>query len=103
MYAVVRSGARSYRVEEGGTITVDRRAGDAGETVILDQVLLFADGVRVRAGTPFVTDAIVTAQIAFTLILVIAAGLFVRTLSGLLAKGPGFDTSSLISFGISRL
>jgi putative ABC transport system permease protein len=43
---------------------------------------------------------IVTAQIAFTLILVIAAGLFVRTLSGLLVKGPGFDTSSLISFGI---
>ncbi|TMF75007.1 MAG: 50S ribosomal protein L21 [Chloroflexi bacterium] len=39
VYAVVRSGARS------------------------DQVLLFADGVRVRAGTPFVTDAIVTAQI----------------------------------------
>ena len=54
MYAVVRSGARSYRVEEGGTITVDRRAGDAGDSVILDQVLLFADGVRVRAGTPFV-------------------------------------------------
>jgi large subunit ribosomal protein L21 len=63
VYAVVRSGTRSYRVEEGGTITVDRRVGDAGETVILDQVLLFADGVRVRAGTPFVTDAIVTAQI----------------------------------------
>jgi large subunit ribosomal protein L21 len=63
VYAVVRSGAKSYRVEEGGTITVDRRPGDAGETVILDQVLLFADGVRVRAGTPLVTDAIVTAQI----------------------------------------
>jgi predicted permease len=44
--------------------------------------------------------AIVTAQIAFTLILVVAAGLFIRTLSGLLAKGPGFDTSSLISFGV---
>jgi predicted permease len=42
----------------------------------------------------------VTAQIAFTLILVVAAGLFIRTLSGLLGKGPGFDTSGLISFGI---
>ena len=41
-----------------------------------------------------------TAQIAFTLILVIGAALFVRTLAGLMAKGPGFDTSSLISFGI---
>src|SRR5262249_3156907 len=34
--------------------------------------------------------AIVTAQIAFTLILLIGAALFARTLSGLLAKGPGF-------------
>ena len=43
---------------------------------------------------------IVTGQIAFSLILVIAAVLFVRTLGGLLAKGPGFDTSSLVSFGL---
>src|ERR1041385_4167536 len=43
---------------------------------------------------------IVTAQIAFTLILVVAAGLYMQTLHGLLAKGPGFETSSLISFGI---
>ena len=60
--------------------------------------------LRERGGTPSgglaLRRAIVTAQIAFTLILVIAAGLFVRTLSGLLLKGPGFDTSSLISFGI---
>ena len=60
--------------------------------------------LRERGGTPSggmaLRRAIVTAQIAFTLILVIGAGLFVRTLSGLLAKGPGFDTSSLIAFGI---
>lgn len=60
--------------------------------------------LRERGGTPSgglaLRRAIVTAQIAFTLILVVAAGLFIRTLSGLLAKGPGFDTSSLISFGI---
>ncbi len=50
-------------------------------------------GVRLR-------KAIVTVQIAFTLILVIGAGLFVRTLTGLMAKGPGFATSSLVSFGL---
>jgi len=43
---------------------------------------------------------IVTAQIAFTLILVIGAALFARTLTALIAKGPGFATSSLISFGL---
>ena len=60
--------------------------------------------LRERGGTPSsglaLRRAMVTAPIAFTLVLVIAAGLFVRTLSGLLVKGPGFDTSSLISFGI---
>jgi predicted permease len=50
-------------------------------------------GVRLR-------KAIVTVQIAFSLILVIGAVLFVRTLTALLAKGPGFDTSSLVSFGL---
>ncbi len=53
-------------------------------------------GVRLR-------QVIVTAQIAFTLVLVIGAALFVRTLAGLLAKGPGFDTSSLISFGVDPI
>jgi predicted permease len=48
-------------------------------------------GVRLR-------KAIVTVQIAFSLILVVGAVLFVRTLTALLAKGPGFDTSSLVSF-----
>ena len=60
--------------------------------------------LRERGGTSSgglaLRRAIVTAQIAFTLILVVAAGLFIQTLHGLLAKGPGFETSSLISFGI---
>lgn len=43
---------------------------------------------------------IVTAQIAVTVILVVGAALFVRTLTALMAKGPGFSTSNLISFSI---
>ena len=50
-------------------------------------------GVRLR-------KAIVTLQVALTLILVVGAALFLRTLSSLLAKGPGFDTSSLVSFSL---
>jgi hypothetical protein len=63
--------------------------------------------LRERGGTAFgglrLRRAIVTAQIAFTLILVIGAALFARTLTGLLAKGPGFVPSSLISFGIDPI
>ncbi len=53
-------------------------------------------GVRLR-------KVIVSAQIALSLVLVIGAVLFARTLTGLLAKGPGFDTSSLVSFGVDPL
>src|SRR5438876_3078927 len=60
--------------------------------------------LRERGGTPSgglsLRRGIVTAQIAFTLILFVAAGLFIQTLHALLAKAPGFDTSSLTSFGI---
>ncbi len=42
----------------------------------------------------------VTAQIAFTLVLLTGAALFIKTLTALMEKGPGFETSSLISFGI---
>lgn len=47
--------------------------------------------------------SLVTAQIAFTLILVTGAALFSRTLTGLMAKGPGFATSGLVSFGIDAV
>src|SRR5207253_912740 len=62
-------------------------------TALREQTGTALRGLRLRR-------VIVTGQIAFTLVLVIGAALFVRTLSALLAKGPGFDTSSLISFGI---
>jgi predicted permease len=58
------------------------------------------EGAGTAFGSPSLRRALVTAQIAFTLILVIGAGLYVRTLYGLLAKGPGFDASSLISFSV---
>jgi len=55
-------------------------------------VIVFG-GVRLR-------KSIVTLQVALSLILVVGAALFVRTLSSLLAKGPGFDTASLVSFSL---
>jgi len=63
VYAVVRAGGKSYRVEEGAEITVARRVGDAGDTVTFDEVLAVADGANVHAGTPFVSEAKVTAEI----------------------------------------
>jgi len=58
-----------------------------------------------RGGTAFggvrLRKVIVTAQIALTLTLVVGATLFVRTLDALMTKGPGFVTSSMVSFTLA--
>jgi predicted permease len=63
------------------------------------------NSLRERGGTGFggvrLRKCIVTLQVALSLILVTGAALFVRTLTGLLAKGPGFETSGILSFAIS--
>jgi len=65
------------------------------------------NSLRERGGTGFggvrLRKVIVTLQVAFSLILLVGAALFLRTLSGLLAKGPGFDTESLLSFAIAPM
>ncbi|MBV9267560.1 MAG: ABC transporter permease [Acidobacteriaceae bacterium] len=64
----------------------------------------FSSCLRERGGTgsggAHIRKAIVTVQIALTFTLVIGAALFTRTLETLMAKGPGFDTTSLVSFEI---
>jgi predicted permease len=63
------------------------------------------NSLRERGGTGFggvrLRKAIVTLQVAFSLILLIGAALFLRTLTGLLAKGPGFETAGMLSFAIA--
>jgi predicted permease len=62
-------------------------------------------GLGERAGTAFggvrLRKCIVTLQVAFSLILVVGAALFLRTLDGLRSKGPGFDTTHLVSFSLA--
>ena len=63
MYAVIKSGGRQYRVEQGATIRVDKLPGEAGATVEIPDVLLVADGDNVKVGAPTVPGAKVTAEI----------------------------------------
>jgi len=52
------------------------------------------------AGGMGLRKALVVGQIALALVLLIGAGLFVRTLSNLRAQGPGFDTTNLVTFHV---
>jgi large subunit ribosomal protein L21 len=63
MYAIVRSGGKQYRVEEGALISVDTVAGKVGDTVTLGDILVIADGDDVKAGQPALDGAKVTAEI----------------------------------------
>ena len=63
MYAIVRTGGKQYRVEEGRAITVERLPAEEGATVELDDVLLIADNGQVTIGTPTIEGARVLAQV----------------------------------------
>ncbi|MDR2050994.1 MAG: 50S ribosomal protein L21 [Deltaproteobacteria bacterium] len=62
MYAIVESGCRQLRVEEGKKIRVDLLAAKAGDEVLLDKVL-FLGGKDARIGDPYVEGASVSAEV----------------------------------------
>ena len=63
MYAVVATGGKQYRVEPGGVLRIEKIGGEVGETISLDEVLMFSDGNDVKVGTPRLDNITVTANI----------------------------------------
>jgi large subunit ribosomal protein L21 len=64
MFAIVRTGGKQYRVQEGDRIAVERLDEPEGAELTLDDVLLVGDGDAVTVGTPVVEGATVTAKVA---------------------------------------
>lgn len=63
MYAVVKTGGKQYRVQEGEIVRVEKIPGDVGTDVTLDQVLLFSDGENLRVGQPLLDGVSVNGRI----------------------------------------
>ena len=63
MYAVIRTGGKQYRVAPGDSLCVEKLAGDEGDEIVFDKVLMIADGDRVEIGTPYVEGGRVTARV----------------------------------------
>jgi large subunit ribosomal protein L21 len=62
MYAVVRTGGRQFRAEEGATIDVERLPIEEGDSIELDEVLLVVpDSGKPSVGKPLVKGAKVKA------------------------------------------
>jgi large subunit ribosomal protein L21 len=62
MYAVIHTGGKQYRVEQGERLEVERLTGDEGTEVSLTPVLL-VDGDTVLANRSQLSEATVTAKI----------------------------------------
>jgi large subunit ribosomal protein L21 len=62
MFAVVRTGGKQYRVAAGDKIAVEKLAGEAGETIVLGDVLLAGDGGEVKDAKGVVVSAEIIAQ-----------------------------------------
>lgn len=63
MYAVIVTGGKQYRVEEGLTLKVEKLEVATGESVDIDQVLLIGNGDDVKIGAPVVEGAKVVAEV----------------------------------------
>jgi large subunit ribosomal protein L21 len=63
MYAVIKTGGKQYRVAPGEKIKIEQIPADVGATIVLDQVLMVADGDAVKLGTPLVSGATVSATV----------------------------------------
>jgi large subunit ribosomal protein L21 len=66
MYAVIKTGGKQYRVQPGDVLVVEKLAGEPGEKVAFDQVLMVGEGEAVTVGAPLVADAAVTATLIET-------------------------------------
>ena len=63
MYAVIATGGKQYRVQQGETLHVEKLDEEVGKTIEFTEVLLVADGENVKVGAPRVTGAKVTAEV----------------------------------------
>ena len=63
MYAVVNSGGKQYKVQQGQVLRIEKIPGDVGNPVTFEQVLMFSDGENVSIGQPALKDIAVEGHI----------------------------------------
>ena len=62
MYAIIKTGGKQYKVEEGDIIRVEKLSAKEGEEIVLDQVLVIGDKT-VKIGDPTISGASVKATV----------------------------------------
>jgi len=63
MYAVIATGGKQYRVENGTILKVEKLDAEPGATVEFGEVLLIGDGDSIKVGAPLLKGGKVTATV----------------------------------------
>ncbi|HEY6043798.1 MAG TPA: 50S ribosomal protein L21 [Nitrosospira sp.] len=63
MYAIIKTGGKQYRVENGLKLKIEQLPVDVGSELVIDQVLMIADGDNVSMGKPLLSGASVKATV----------------------------------------
>lgn len=63
MFAIIKTGGKQYKVQEGDVLSVERLPAGPKKTVLFNQVLLIADDKEILIGTPLLEKAAVRAEV----------------------------------------
>jgi large subunit ribosomal protein L21 len=63
MYAVIRTGGKMYRVEEGQKLKVEKLEVEAGSNYDFNEILFIQDGDKSHVGTPSLNTGKVSASV----------------------------------------
>ena len=63
MYAIIRTGGKQWRVNQGDLIRVERLTGDVGKQIQFEEVMFVGNENEIRVGTPLVPEARVVGTI----------------------------------------
>jgi large subunit ribosomal protein L21 len=65
-FAVIKTGGKQYKVAANDVVKIEKIAGEPGDVVTFDQVLMVGEGDAVTVGAPLVEGALVAAQFIAT-------------------------------------
>ena len=58
MFAIIQTGGKQYLVKKGDKIQIEKVAGEAGNVLKFDKVLLTSSGSDVSVGKPYLTTTV---------------------------------------------
>ena len=63
MYAIIETGGKQYRVEQGDVVFIEKLDVNTDDVVTFDKVIVIGDEGKTKIGAPYIKGATVTAKV----------------------------------------